>query len=89
MAHLGREPCVAIDAVLERGGHVVERTSQAVDVRIGAGGQSGVEASAGDGISSATDIEQRAHDAARRPETEQATGELVTKMRQHVDALKR
>ena len=63
------------DAVLERGGHVVERACQPVDVGVGAGGQAGVEAPARDGVGGASDVEQRSHDAARRPEPEQAAGE--------------
>ena len=48
VADVGREPRLALDAVLDGVGHVVERADEPVEVRVALGVESGVEAARGE-----------------------------------------
>ena len=56
VGHLRGETCVALDSFLERGGHLVERGNERIEVVVLAAGQSGVELSSGDGFGGETDV---------------------------------
>ena len=75
MADLGGEARVAVDAVLEGLGHLVERLGDEVEVGVAADGQAGVEAAAGDGLGGLADVEQRGEHPAAGPEPDEAAGE--------------
>ena len=70
MAHVGRETRVALDAVLQRLGHRVERVGEHAEVRVVGGFEAGVEASAGDGLGRLAHVGQRAQGAAPGPEAD-------------------
>ena len=64
VADVGREPGVALDPQLQRRGHVVERRGEHAEVGILGGGQSGVEAPAGDRLRGLGRVGHRADGAA-------------------------
>ena len=69
VADVGGEAGVALDAVLEGLGHLVERLGEEVEVGVAADGQAGVEAPAGDGLGGLADVEQRGEHRGGWPRT--------------------
>jgi hypothetical protein len=70
VADVGREPRVALDALLERAGHLVEGVDQRRQVGIVGTGDARVEPAAGDGLGGDAEVAERAQhlSAARRAE---------------------
>ncbi|CAB4791882.1 unannotated protein [freshwater metagenome] len=64
MADIARKASVAFDALLQRGGHVVERIGEQFQVVVVGGLEASVEASAGDGLGCLRCIGEWPHGAA-------------------------
>ena len=71
MADVRREPGVALDASLQRPGHLIERLSKAVQVGVGLAAQPGVQAPPGNGLGGPPDPSERAKRPLADPRAQQ------------------
>ncbi len=71
MADVGREASVALDAVLQRRDHLVERGGEEREVAVVADVEAGVEVAACDRLGRLRRVRERPHRATARPDAEQ------------------
>ena len=64
MAHVAGEAGVALDALLQRAGHVVERRDETIEIGVVTLAQSGRQITAGDLLRRPADLAERVEDAA-------------------------
>ena len=75
VADLRGETRLAVDPLLQRSGHVVERRDQRCEVGIGREVEASVELATGDGACRFADVSEREQRSSARPRSERSTGE--------------
>ena len=75
VAHVGREPSFAVDALFERARHCVERVGETPQVRVVDVSEARVQRTVGDPLGSVGDRDQWLHQSSRRRSADQGRGE--------------